>query len=75
MHLHAVNIKLTFAGLYALKPHVINVSVADTSAALVPSTARSATTDSVRLLKLAALWALHLMSNDGWRALTDWCGD
>ena len=55
--------ELTFAGLYALKPLVINVSVAGTSAALVPSTARSATTDSAGLLKLAALRALHLMGN------------
>ena len=63
MHLHAGNTELTFAGLHSLKPPVINISVADTSTVLVPSTARSATTDSAGLLKLAAPRALHLMSN------------
>ena len=58
-----VYIELTFAGLYALKPPVVHVSVADTSAVLIPSTTRSATTDSAGLPKLAALWALHLMTN------------
>ena len=56
--LHAVDIELTFAGLGSLKPHVTNVSVAGASAILIPSTARSATTDSTGLLKLAARWAL-----------------
>ena len=48
---------LTFAGLHALKPPVIDVSVAGTSAVLKPSTARSATTDSAGFLEGAALWA------------------
>ena len=52
MYLHAVNIELTFAGLHALRPPVISVSV---PTILIPSTARSATTDSARLFKLAAL--------------------
>ena len=37
---------LTFAGLGALKPRVISVAVAGTSAVLIPSTSRSAATDS-----------------------------
>ena len=55
MYLRAVDIELTFAGLHALIPLVINVSVVGTSAVLIPSTTRSATTDSAGLLKLAAL--------------------
>ncbi len=46
---------LTFAGLDTLKPTVISVSVARTSAILEPSTAGSATTDSAGLGKHAAL--------------------
>ena len=45
-YLHGVSSGLTFAGLDALKPPVISVSVASTSTILVPSTARSATTGS-----------------------------
>ena len=69
-----MGIGLTFAGLHALKPLVINASVAGTSAVLVPSTARSATTNFAGLRKLATLWAFHLMSNrrgDGWCTCTD----
>ena len=42
----AVNLGLTFAGLDALKPPVSSASSAGTSTILIPSTARSATTDS-----------------------------
>ena len=52
MYLHVVNIELTFAGLHTLRPPVISVSV---PTILIPSTARSTTTDSARLFKLAAL--------------------
>ena len=48
-------LKLTFADVHAFKPAVIDVSVADTSAVLVPSTARSAATDSAGFLEHAAL--------------------
>ena len=58
---HGGSIGLTFAGLHALEPPVISVSVAGTSTMLIPSTARSATTISTGLPKLAALWA-HLRS-------------
>ena len=57
------SIELTFAGLHALKPPVINVSVAGSSAVLKPSTARSATTDSARFSELAALWTHHRVHN------------
>ena len=50
-----VSIELTFAGLHALKPAVISVSVVSTSTVPKPSTTRSATTYSVGLCKLAAL--------------------
>ena len=63
MYLNTVNIELTFAGIRAFKPPVINVSPASTSAVIIPSTTRSATTDSPRFLKLAALWTLHLIIN------------
>ena len=57
-HAHSVvHLRLTFAGLHALKPAVIHVLVASTSTILVPSTARSATTDSPRSLECAAVWA------------------
>ena len=63
MYLHTTNLKLTFADLHAFKPAVIDVSVADTSAVLVPSTARSATTDSAGFLERATLWARHHVSD------------
>ena len=44
MYLHRASLALTFAGVDALRPLVISVSVAGTSTMLVPSTARSATT-------------------------------
>ena len=55
MHIRVISLELTFAGLHALRPHVINVSVAGTSAVLKPSTARSATTDSAGFLERTAL--------------------
>ena len=55
--------ELTFAaGLHALNPPVLHVSVPSSSAVLEPSTARSATTDSPGFLERAALWARHLIS-------------
>ena len=45
---------LTFACLDALKPPVISVFVAGTSTVLIPSTARSATTDCAGFLERAA---------------------
>ena len=44
IYLHRASLELTFAGVDALRPLVISVSVAGTSTMLVPSTARSATT-------------------------------
>ena len=41
-----VSLELTFAGLDALKPLVISVSIVGTSTILIPSTVRSATTGS-----------------------------
>ena len=61
-YLHAVGLGLTFAGLDALKPPVISVSVAGTSTILIPRTPRSATTDSAGLLKLTALWTRHIIA-------------
>ena len=63
MHLHAIGLELTFAGLHAFRPPVINISVADSSAVLEPSAARSATTDSAGFLERAALWARYLISD------------
>ena len=59
MRSHALGLELTFASLHALKPPVINVSVSDTPTVLIPSTPRSATTDSAGFLERATLWALH----------------
>ena len=58
-------LKLTFASLHALKPLVVSVSVAGTSAVLIPSTTRSAATDSAGFLERAALWARNRIT-DGW---------
>ena len=63
MHIRVISLELTFAGLHALRPHVINVSVAGTSAVLEPRTARSATTDSAGFLERAALWARYRISD------------
>ena len=60
--LHGVDLGLTFAGLGALRPPVISVSVTDTSATLIPSTSKSATADSAGFRELAALWARHLIA-------------
>ena len=46
MQLHLIGLGLTFAGLHAFRPPVINIVAAKSSAVLEPSTARSATTDS-----------------------------
>ena len=55
--------ELTFARLHALRPTVIHVSVAGTSAGFKPSTARSATTESAGLLERPALWTHHRISD------------
>ena len=62
-YLHASSLELTFAGLHALNPAVIGVSVARTPALLKPSTARSATTDSTGFLERVALWAHPRLNN------------
>ena len=58
---------LTFTGLQAFKPPVLHISVAGSSAVLVPSTAGSATTDSTGFLERAALWARYrIRISDRW---------
>ena len=52
-----MSIGLTFADLHPFEPAAVNISVADIPAVLVPSTARSATTDSAGFLERAALRA------------------
>ena len=52
----AVHPRLTFAGLHALQPAVTHVSVAGTSTIIIPSTTRSATTDSPGFLEHTAVW-------------------
>ena len=56
------SIELTFAGLHAVRPPVINVSVAGSSAVLKPSTARSAATVSAGFLERATFGASHRFS-------------
>ena len=55
-------LELTFAGLHALGPPVICLSVTSTSTLLKPSTARSATTGSAGFLERTTLWAHHRAS-------------
>ena len=50
-----INLRLTFAGRHALNPAVIRISVAGTSTILIPSTTRSATTNSPGFTELAAV--------------------
>ena len=57
--LDITSLVLTFAGLHAVKPPVIYVFVCSISAVLVPSTTRSATTDSAGFLEHATLWTRH----------------
>ena len=60
-----VNLGLTSAGLHARKPAVTQTSVADTSAVLVPSTTRSATTDSSGFTERPAFCACHTRRDNG----------
>ena len=60
---HDVGVGLTFADLDALRPHVICISVVDTSAILIPSTARSATTSSAGFHESTALSARHRIND------------
>ena len=62
---YVLSLELTFAGLDALKPFVSSVSVVGTAAILIPSTARSATTDFAGFHESPALWACH-RSSDRW---------
>ena len=55
MQLHVIGLELTFTGLRAFRPLVIDTFAAKSSAVLEPSTARSATTDSAGFLERAAL--------------------
>ena len=69
--LSLISLRLTFAGLHALKPPVVDISVTGTPTVLVPSTARSATTNSAGFQELSTLWARHQISDrwgDGRRA-------
>ena len=66
-----VNLDLTFAGLHPLNPAVVYVSVASASTTLIPSTTRSAATDSSGFLERAARWAYHTRNRRG----DTWCGD
>ena len=56
---HALNLALTFAGLHALRPAVINIPVAGTPAVLKPGATRSATTCSAGFLEHAAFGTRH----------------
>ena len=63
MQLHVIALGLTFAGLHAFRPHVINIVAEKSSTALEPSTARGATTDSAGFLERAALCAHHIIGS------------
>ena len=60
----------------ALKPVVINISLVGTSAVLIPSTTRSATTGPAGFFERTALCARHLIvRGDGYRSRVGWCRD
>ena len=76
IYLDGVSLGLTLAGLDAFKPPVISVAVASTSAAFIPSTARSTTTDSTGFFEHATLWAHHVIGRgDGSCGRADLCSD
>ena len=60
---HAITWELTFAGLHAFRPPVINIAGAKLSAVLEPSTARSATADSARFPECSTPWARQRVSD------------
>ena len=62
LSIHGISFALTFAGPGALKPPVTSVSAAGTSTILIPSTARSTTTDSTGFLEHDTLWAGHAIA-------------
>ena len=74
MYLHGISLELTLACLHSVRPHVINIFVAPSSAVLKPSTPRSATTDPAGLLELATFCARYLV-NWGDNRRDNWRGD
>ena len=52
-----IGLELTFTGLHAFGPPMINILVDNSSAVFEPSTARSAATDSAGFLECATLSA------------------
>ena len=62
----SVSLELTCTGLHALRPCVIRVSGARTSAGLEPRTTGSTTTDLAGFLEGAALETCH--HTDDWHA-------
>ena len=59
-HQHAIDAELTFAGLHAFRPFVINILAAKSSTIIEPSTTRSATTHSTRFLEHSTLWTRYV---------------
>ena len=66
--LAVVDLGLTFACLYALRPAVVHISVAGTTTILVPRASRSATTDSPGLLERATVRTYNDCCYDVWHA-------
>ena len=62
-YLHDVSLELTCTCLHAVRPSMISVTVAGTSAALVPGTTWSATTNLAGFLEGAALETRHHAPN------------
>ena len=62
-HLHVIHAELTFAGLHAFRPLVINILAAKSSTVIEPSTARSATTQSTGFLEHSTLWTRYVISD------------
>ena len=57
------SVELTFAGLHAFRPAVTDIFIADPSAVLIPSAARSAATDSTGPRERPTVWTLPRTSN------------
>ena len=59
-----VNVELTLAGFFAVKPAVKYIFIINNPTSPIPSTARSTTADSPGFLERAALWTYHNRRGD-----------
>ena len=59
MQLHVIDLELTFAGLHAIGPPVIDIFAANSSTVLEPRTTRSAATESAGFPECSTPWTRY----------------